>query len=261
MKLSSRKQSVVWGSLLVLFGVLAMIEQFVDLSPWVWVGVLAVSGLGVFAIYLTERSAWGLLLTAYILWAVAGVIVFAELEILPDSFIALYVLTAVALPFLVVFLRDRSQWWALIPAYVLIAIGVIISLSEWNVMGDDLVAPFILAIIALPFLVVFLHNRRNWWALIPAYVLLVIGVMVALIELQVLSDLLIPAYVLLTIALPFFVVFARNPKHWWALIPGGILALIGLSFLLATAAVQVVGAAALIIAGVVILVLQLVRKK
>ncbi|MFL7791223.1 MAG: hypothetical protein AB8I69_03710 [Anaerolineae bacterium] len=258
---SSRKQSLVWGSLLVLFGVLALVEQFVDLSLWVWVGVLAASGLGVSAVFLTERSAWGLLLTAYILWAVAGLIVFAELEILPDPFIAMYTLTAVALPFLVVFLRDHSRWWALIPAYVLIAIGIIISLSEWNVVSDEIIAPFILSIIALPFLVVFLYNRGNWWALIPAYVLLVIGVMVALIDLQVLSDLLIPAYVLLAIALPFFVVFVRNPKHWWALIPGGILTIIGLSFLLATAAVQVVGAAALIIVGVVILVLQLVRKK
>jgi hypothetical protein len=261
MKLSSRKQSFVWGSLLVLFGVMAMIEQFVDLSPWVWVGVLAASGLGVFAIYLTERSAWGLLLTAYILWAVAGLIAFAELEILPDPFIAIYVLTAIALPFLVVFLCNRSQWWALIPFYVLVVIGIMIGLVEWHIMPDIFVATYVLTVIALPFLVVFLRNHGNWWALIPAYVLLAIGVMVALIELRVLSDLLIPAYVLLAIALPFFVVFARNLKHWWALIPGGILALIGLSFLLATAAVQVVGAAALIVAGIVILVLQLVRKK
>ncbi len=261
MKLSSRKQTLVLGSLLVLFGVLALVEQFVDLSLWAWVGVLAASGLGVLAVYLTERTAWGLFLTAYILWAVAGLIAFAELEILPDSFIAIYVLTAVALPFLVVFLRNRDNWWALIPAYVLIAIGIIISLSEWNVVGDDLIAPFILTIIALPFLVVFLRNRENWWALIPAYVLLVIGAMIALIELQVLDDLLIPAYVLLAIALPFFVVFVRNSKHWWSLIPGGILALVGLSFLLVTAAVQVVGAVALIVAGIVVLVLQLVRKK
>ncbi|MBN1975982.1 MAG: hypothetical protein JW918_01165 [Anaerolineae bacterium] len=144
---SSKKQSVVWGGLLVLFGVLALVEQFVDLSLWVWVGVLAASGLGVLAVYLTERSAWGLLLTAYVLWAVAGLVAFVEPEILPDPLIAMYVLTAVALPFLVVFLRNRSQWWALIPAYVLIAIGIIVSLSEWNVVGDEIIAPFILAII------------------------------------------------------------------------------------------------------------------
>jgi hypothetical protein len=166
MRSPSRKQSVVWGSLLVFFGVLALVEQFVDLSSWVWVGALAASGLGVFAVFLTDRSVWGLLLTAYILWAVAGLIAFAELEILPDPFIALYVLTAVALPFLVVFLRDHSRWWALIPAYVLIAIGIIISLSEWNIVSDEIIAPFILAIIALPFLVVFMcrpsrHRRKS----------------------------------------------------------------------------------------------------
>jgi hypothetical protein len=99
----------VWGSLLVLFGVLALVEQFTSLSLWVWVGVLAVSGLVVFVVYLTDRATWSLLLTAYVLLAVSGLIAFADLEILPDPFIAIYVLTAIALPFLVVFLRNRGN--------------------------------------------------------------------------------------------------------------------------------------------------------
>jgi hypothetical protein len=180
---------------------------------------------------------------------------------LPEPFTAFYVLTAIALPFLVVYLRNRSNWWALIPFYVLISIGVMIVLTEFDILPGAFTAFYVLAVIALPFLVVFLRNRSNWWAMIPFYVLSVIGILVVLLELRVLNGLLIPAYILLAIALPFFVVFARNPKNWWSLIPGGILAFIGLSFLLATAAIQVVGAAALIVAGVVILVLQLVRKK
>jgi hypothetical protein len=251
----------VWGSLLVLFGVLALVEQFTSLSLWVWVGVLAVSGLVVFVVYLTDRATWSLLLTAYVLLAVSGLIAFADLEILPDPFIAIYVLTAIALPFLVVFLRNRGNRWALIPCYVLVAIAVMLGLTEWHILPDAFVATYVLTAIALPFLVVFLRNRSNWWALIPCYVLLAIGIMVALIELRVLNDLLIPAYVLLAIAIPFFVVYARDPKQWWPLIPGGILALIGISFLVATTAVQYVGAVVLIIAGVVILVLQLVRRK
>jgi hypothetical protein len=203
------KQSLVWGSLLILFGVMSLLGQFVSLSLWIWVGVLAASGLVVFVVYLTDRAAWGLLLTAYVLLAVSGLIAFAELDILPDPFVAVYTLTAIALPFLVVFLRDRSRWWALIPCYVLLAIGI----------------------------------------------------MVALIELQVLGDLLIPVYVLLAIAIPFFVVYARDPKQWWPLIPSGILTIIAVSFLLATEAVRYVGAVVLIGAGTVILVLQLVRRR
>jgi threonine/homoserine/homoserine lactone efflux protein len=63
----------------------------------------------------------------------------------------------------------------------------------------------------------------------------VVGVMVGLIGLGVLDDLLIPTYVMFAIAIPFFVVYARDTKQWWALIPGGIMVVIGLSFLVAEA--------------------------
>jgi hypothetical protein len=97
--------------------------------------------------------------------------------------------------------------------------------------------------------------------LIPAYVLLAVGVMIPLIEGGVLSDLLIPAYVLFAIAIPFLVVYARDPKQWWPLIPGGILALIGLSFLVAEAAVQYVGPAVLVLVGLWILARVFTRRE
>jgi len=209
MKSQARKQSLVWGGLLILFGVMALVEAYTDLTAWVWVAILAAAGLGVFGIYLMDRSQWGLLVPAYVLWAVAGLIALTTLNILRDEFIATYVLAAVALPFLVAFLRDRSRWGLLIPAYVL----------------------------------------------------LVVGVMVGLLGGGILSDLLIPAYVLFAIAIPFFVVYARDPKQWWPLIPGGILAVIGLAFLVAEAAVQYVGPAVLVLVGVWILVRQFTRRE
>jgi hypothetical protein len=188
---------------------MALVEAYTDLTAWVWVAILAAAGLVVFGVYLTDRSERGLLIPAYVLWAVAGLIALIELDILRDESVATYVLAAIALPFLVAFLRDRSRWGLLIPAYVLLAVGVMIGL-----LGGG-----------------------------------------------VLSDLLIPAYVLFAIAIPFFVVYARDPKQWWPLIPGGILAVIGLIFLIAEAAVQYVGPAVLLLVGVWILVRVFTRRE
>ncbi|MDX1438110.1 MAG: hypothetical protein R3335_14965, partial [Anaerolineales bacterium] len=48
-------------------------------------------------------------------------------------------------------------------------------------------------------------------------------------------------------------VFLRDFQQWWALIPAGILLIAGLGFLLAENLVQYVGAAVLIILGIIVL--------
>ncbi len=209
MKTQSRNQGLVWGSLLIFFGVVGLLEVYTDLTAWAWVAVLTVAGLGIFGIYLSNRTEWGLLIPAYVMWAVAALIALIELGILRDEPIATFVLTAIALPFLVGYLRNREQWGLLIPAYVLLAVGV----------------------------------------------------MVWLIGLGILNDLLIPAYVMFAVAIPFLVVFSRNSQHWWALIPGGIMTIIGLSFLIAEAAVGYIIPAVLILTGIWILVRQYIRRE
>jgi hypothetical protein len=57
------------------------------------------------------------------------------------------------------------------------------------------------------------------------------------------------------------VVYARNRRLWWALIPGGILAAVGLSFLIAEAAAVYIGALVLILVGVGVLVRVFARKE
>jgi hypothetical protein len=205
----SRKQGMVWGGLLIFFGALGLIQTVTDLSDWGWVTLLTIAGFVVLAVFLTDTSDWTLLIPAYVMFAVAGLIALITLDVLRDEFIATYVLTAIALPFLVVFGRDRDQWWALIPAYVLLAVGLMVGL-----IGQD-----------------------------------------------ILTDLLIPAYVMFAVAIPFVVVYARNPRQWWTLIPAGMMAVIGLSLLLAEAALQYLLPVALILAGVLILVRLFVRSE
>ena len=85
--------------------------------------------------------------------------------------------------------------------------------------------------------------------------------MVPLIDFGILDGILVAAYVLFAIAVPFFVVYARDSKQWWALIPGGITAVIGLSFLIAGDVSKYVVPAVLIIAGTWVLVRQFTRKE
>jgi hypothetical protein len=204
------RRGFVWGGGLILFGILLLFEAGldIDLSEWIWAAFFLVAALVATALYYADRSDWAMLITVYVLWAAFLLNFLTALNILRDEGVAFFVLVAIAIPFLAVYRRDRKQWWALIPAYVLIAIGV----------------------------------------------------MVALIGLGVLGDMLVPSYVMFAIAIPFFFVYFRNRKLWWALIPGGVLAAIGIAFLIAEAALDYIGAVVLLLVGGAILVGVLRRK-
>jgi hypothetical protein len=209
MDTQSKRSGLVLGVLLIVFGVLALLDIYIDLGAWVWVAVLTIGGLAVYAVYAV----------------------------------------------------DRTEKWMLIISYAMLAVAGLVSLLTLGVLQDAFVATYVLLAIALPFFVGFLFNRSNWGLLIPAYVLTIIGVMVPLIELGVLEDTLIATYIMLAIAIPFFVVYLLNTKNWWALIPGGILAVIGLGFLIAEASVEYIFAAGLIVAGILIVVRQFIRRE
>jgi hypothetical protein len=169
------KQSLVWAGILMLVGVLALIDVYVDLGPWVWVAALAVSGVVALLVYLTDRANWSLLVPAYVTLAIALLITLVTVDVLHDDVVAVFVLTVIAIPFLIAFLRNRTWWWFLIPAYVLLAIALMIALQEVGVLGDDATASYVLFAIAIPFFYVFSRNTRQWWFLIPAGVLTIIG--------------------------------------------------------------------------------------
>jgi hypothetical protein len=209
MNTRSRRQGLVWGGLLIVFGVLALLETVTDLSAWIWVAVLFIGGLLVYAIYAIDREEKWLLVISYAMLAVAGLVTLLTLEVLDDPYVATYVLFAIGLPFLIAFLRDRTRWGYLIPAYVLMVIGVFVPLEELGVLDDNLTV----------------------------------------------------TYILIAVAIPFFVAFIRNTKNWWALIPAGILTVIGLGFLVAEASVEYIFAAAMIVGGILIVVRQFTRKE
>jgi hypothetical protein len=125
------------------------------------------------------------------------------------------------------YLVDREVY-ALVGSYVMLTILLLIAMTRWFTITANIIPTFVLAAIALPFIVAWTYNRHNWGLLIPAYVLLAIIPIIYFGE-NVAPNL-VPAYVMTVIGLPFIVTYFYTQK-WAFLIPGGVLLLLGVSFL------------------------------
>lgn len=176
MSTRSGRAGAVWGGFLIILGGVLLLEVFVDLSAWAWVAFLTATGLAIYGIYATDRTQKGLLIPSYALLAIAGMVALIELDILRDDAVAVYVLTVIALPFLVGYLRNRKAWGLLIPAYVLFAVAGMLALTALDILDGNVVVSYIMFAIALPFLLVYVRNTRMWWALIPGGIMAIIGI-------------------------------------------------------------------------------------
>ena len=130
--------------------------------------------------------------------------------------------------FLIVFLMDHEQWWALIPGFVLMGVGATILVGEYiTFRGVDVTGAVMLIFIALPFWIIFILKRDFWWALFPAGVLTSIALMT-----------LVPSrFEDLGVAIMFFgwaatfVMVYFLAKQKWAIWPVIGLGILGVSFL------------------------------
>lgn len=165
---------------------------------------------------------WGLILI------LAGGLFLAQnlgyMEELPLS-VWVFIFGGVSLLFFITyFINGVHAWGWLFPAFIFAGLAVTMALTNAGVSGDILGVPFMIGV-ALPFVAVFFLNRQeNWWALIPAWVLVMVAILI-LISTRISSDL-VGAFVMLAIGIPFLVVYLINRKNWWALIPAGVMLVI-----------------------------------
>ncbi|MBL8055669.1 MAG: hypothetical protein JNK29_03170 [Anaerolineales bacterium] len=214
------------GIALILAGLLFLAQNLNWLGPWspqIWMYVFAgASGLFFINYVVGGVREWGWLFPATCLGGVALTLGLVQAGV-DEPILGAPVLVGVAVPFLVAFALDRQRWGVLIPAWILIAIALIVSFAE-RVSGE-LIGGLVLWAIALPFLVVYLRNRAHWWALIPGLLMATLGTLVPLEDLV--GGAWIGSFVLLALALPFLAVYLHDRSRWWALIPAFILAAIG----------------------------------
>ncbi len=122
------------------------------------------------------------------------------------------------------FIQGRKELGWLFPAFILAGTATTAYLAISGV-DESWVATPLLASIAMPFLAMFLMDRKNWGVLIPAWVMLVISAITLLADIA--PGEVIGALVLFSIGIPFLVAFALNRRNWWALIPGFVMIAIG----------------------------------
>jgi hypothetical protein len=133
----------------------------------------------------------------------------------------------------------RSDWWRVMAGLLIIVAGVLLLLEQigWITLEGTFWGTLFLLGGAAFFLALWLGDRAEWWPLIPGGVMLAWGLSTLLGNLG-LAGWLVALIGMVGSALPFLYIFTRNRKtNWWALIPGGVLLLVGV----ATALGELVG--------------------
>ena len=229
--------TILWAIVMILGGGF-LLAQNLDLigpqfQPSIWTIILGGLGLLFLLDAITTRGEdWWAFIPGCALLGVAAVI-WLEQQPIKGEWIGSLMLFSIALPFLLIYVIKRgSFWWALIPGGILTVIGVIPILTL-GVPGQ-VVGTFVLWAIGIPFIVVYLVNRKNWWALIPGGVMFVIGVM-PLLALTQLPGQFIGGIFFVGLAAVFGLIYLINlqdPEMHWAIYPAAVLLAVGIGVML-----------------------------
>ncbi|MCJ7535783.1 MAG: hypothetical protein WA997_12250 [Anaerolineales bacterium] len=170
---------VLWGLLLILAGILFLLNSIgtITIGDYQWAILLGIGGLAFLSVFFADREQWWALFPAFGL-LIGGTIIFLENAFpwLSDDFGGVIALGGIGLAFLLIFLINFKNWWALIPA------GVLISLAAMLLLGFESGGIFLIGL-GLTFGVlgfVPTEHGRMRWAFIPAVVLILVGIFVTL---------------------------------------------------------------------------------
>ena len=204
-----------------------------------------------------EKKKWALI-PAWAMIVLAGVVLFERY--LGGNLLAMIILFNIALPFLLVYIFDRSRKWALIP-FATISVVSIIPLME-EILPSSSFEIVLMVVFAIPFIVVYLYSRKNWWALIPAGVFASIGLALTA-EHFGLKESIIGAIIIAGFGLTFGLLWVLRKEHQtdWAKYPAaGLLAVTPLILVIGDRT-SIIGPAVLVAVGLAVIIYSLMQRK
>src|SRR5574340_304672 len=176
---------ILAGGLLILAGVIAMFNTItgIDLGGYVWSILFILGGLAFIYVMATDKSNWWASFPGFTMLGIGAGIGVSELwpraaGVLTPGLI----LGGIGVSFLVVYLLNRSFWWAIIPAGVMFSIFLMIVLEP--IMPQSVIL-FFLGLAATFGALAFLpikDGTRVTWPLYPAGAMLLIAFIISLSE-------------------------------------------------------------------------------
>jgi hypothetical protein len=180
------------------------------------------------------------------------------------SFIIAAFFATAGIAFLVVLIANKRNWWAAIPGMTLLGLAVLIgSATLFPALDGTFAAALFMAFIAAGFWIIFFLNTQNWWAVIPGGTLLSVAALIAVSSIGegTLGVGLMFTGMALTFGLVALLPNGGNRMRW-PFIPGGILLIMGLSFLFAVGSwFRYLLPGGLILVGIVLIALTVLRQK
>jgi hypothetical protein len=231
-----KKSQLFWGILLIGAGAVALLRQMGYIGQFpqqVWIAIFAVISLAGLASYaMSGWKQWGWLFPAGIFGGLAVTTALAIWNANTPA-IATPLFIGLLIPFVAAYVTDRARnWWALIPGGVMLFLAL--TTLVVGTAGGDWVGSLFLFMLAASFLIVYLNNRRRSWAVLVAYIFVVLSIAPAMGS-NPATEPYYGALFIFAIAVPFFIVYFRSVQSWWAIIPAGVLTALSIVVLAAIA--------------------------
>lgn len=179
-KLESR---VLWGLLLIAGGILFLLDSLgiVAVGAILWPVLIGVASLVFLVIFVTApQDNWWAAIPGFVLLGLTGTIALDQLAPeVGEAWSGSLFLGGISLAFWAVYLVNSENWWAVIPAGVLLTLALVAGLSE-VLQGVEMGGVFFLGL-GLTFAMLAIlptPEGRLTWALIPALVLLAMGTLI-----------------------------------------------------------------------------------
>ncbi len=177
--MNSMRWRIFVGGAFILFGVLALVSTLpgIHLGGLIWAGIFGVAGLAFLFVLISDKRQWWASFPGFTLLGIGLEIALAELAPRVANVAGgISVLGGICVSFLVVYLLNRTFWWALIPTGVMASIIALILVEP---ISPDPVWIFFLglgATFGVLALVPTASGKRMSWPLIPAAVMLIMGI-------------------------------------------------------------------------------------